>query len=41
MVHLDLSQAMPTSSSARAKHCIAALEEELEMMRQERGGKQR
>ncbi|KAG1728129.1 hypothetical protein EDD22DRAFT_789168 [Suillus occidentalis] len=32
---------MPTSSSARAKRRIAALEEELETMRQERGGKQR
>ncbi|KAG2743787.1 hypothetical protein P692DRAFT_201722837 [Suillus brevipes Sb2] len=32
---------MPTSSKARAKRRIAALEEELEMMRQERGGKQR
>ncbi|KAG2122198.1 hypothetical protein BD769DRAFT_1671054 [Suillus cothurnatus] len=41
VIHLDPSQAIPTSSSARAKRCIAALEEELEMMRQERGGKQR
>ncbi|KAG2113362.1 hypothetical protein BD769DRAFT_1364158 [Suillus cothurnatus] len=41
VIHLDPSQAMPTSSSARAKRRIAALEEELEMMRQERGGKQR
>ncbi|KAG2129395.1 hypothetical protein BD769DRAFT_1356194 [Suillus cothurnatus] len=41
IVHPDPSQAMPTSSSARAKRRIAALEEELEMMRQERGGKQR
>ncbi|KAG1839195.1 hypothetical protein C8R48DRAFT_621837 [Suillus tomentosus] len=40
-VHPDPSQAMPTSSSARAKRRIAALEEELETMRQERGGKQR
>lgn len=38
---LDPSQAIPMSSKARAKHCIAALEEELEMMQQERGGKQR
>ncbi|KAG1720565.1 hypothetical protein EDD22DRAFT_962791 [Suillus occidentalis] len=41
VVHPDPSQAMPTSSKARAKRRIAALEEELEMMRQERGGKQR
>ncbi|KAG0694174.1 hypothetical protein DFH29DRAFT_1006567 [Suillus ampliporus] len=31
---------MPTSSSTRAKCCIAALEEEFKMMQQERGGKQ-
>ncbi|KAG2152590.1 uncharacterized protein EDB93DRAFT_1249104 [Suillus bovinus] len=37
----DPSQALPTSSKARAKCRIAALEDELEMMRQERGGKQR
>jgi hypothetical protein len=41
LVHPDPSQPMPTSSSARAKRRIAALEEELETMRQERGGKQR
>ncbi|KAG2750203.1 hypothetical protein P692DRAFT_20734280 [Suillus brevipes Sb2] len=41
LVHADPSQAIPTSSSARAKRRIAALEEELEMMKQERGGKQR
>ncbi|KAG2744186.1 hypothetical protein P692DRAFT_20745217 [Suillus brevipes Sb2] len=41
MVHADPSQAIPTSSKARAKRRIAALEDELEMMRQERGGKQR
>ncbi|KAG2749677.1 hypothetical protein P692DRAFT_20874031 [Suillus brevipes Sb2] len=41
LVHADPSQAMPTSSKARAKCRIAVLEEELEMMRQERGGKQR
>ncbi|KAG1723065.1 SMCs flexible hinge [Suillus occidentalis] len=35
-VHPDPSQPMPTSSSTRAKHRIAALEEELETMRQER-----
>ncbi|KAG1770762.1 hypothetical protein EDD22DRAFT_948365 [Suillus occidentalis] len=39
--HVDPSQPIPTSSRARAKHRIAALEEELEVMRQERGGKQR
>ncbi|KAG2739853.1 hypothetical protein P692DRAFT_20881566 [Suillus brevipes Sb2] len=41
LVHPDPSQPMPTSSKARAKRRIAALEEELETMRQERGGKQR
>jgi hypothetical protein len=41
MVHADPSQAIPTSSKARAKWRITALEDELEMMRQERGGKQR
>jgi hypothetical protein len=41
LVHADPSQAMPTSSKARAKRRIAVLEEELEIMRQERGGKQR
>ncbi|KAG1758358.1 hypothetical protein EDD22DRAFT_956982 [Suillus occidentalis] len=39
--HVDPSQPIPTSSRARAKRRIAALEEELEVMRQERGGKQR
>ncbi|KAG2121538.1 hypothetical protein BD769DRAFT_1671405 [Suillus cothurnatus] len=37
----DLSGAVPTSTEARAKRCIAALEDELETMRQERRGKQR
>ncbi|KAG1884559.1 hypothetical protein F4604DRAFT_1676683 [Suillus subluteus] len=32
---------MPTSSKARAKHRIAALEQDLETMQQERGSKQR
>ncbi|KAG1767014.1 hypothetical protein EDD22DRAFT_844769 [Suillus occidentalis] len=41
VVHPDPSQPMPTSSKARAKRRIAALEEELETMRQEKGGKQR
>jgi hypothetical protein len=41
MIHLDLTQPMLTSSKARAKHCIATLEEELTTMQQERGGKQR
>ncbi|KAG1718903.1 uncharacterized protein EDB91DRAFT_1258086 [Suillus paluster] len=36
----SLSQAIPTSAGARAKCCVAALEEELEAMRQERGRKQ-
>ncbi|KAG1745579.1 hypothetical protein EDD22DRAFT_958493 [Suillus occidentalis] len=40
-IHRDPSQAIPTSSKARAKWHIAALEDELEVMRQERGGKQR
>ncbi|KAG1883599.1 hypothetical protein F4604DRAFT_1677359 [Suillus subluteus] len=35
------SGAMPTTADTRAKHCIAALEDELEIMRQERGMKQR
>ncbi|KAG2743856.1 hypothetical protein P692DRAFT_20744999 [Suillus brevipes Sb2] len=38
---VDPSQAIPTSSKARSKRRIAALEEELDMMRQERGSKQR
>ncbi|KAG1902226.1 uncharacterized protein F5891DRAFT_978931 [Suillus fuscotomentosus] len=38
---LDPLQAILMSSKARAKCRIAALEEELETMRQERGGKQR
>ncbi|KAG1760335.1 hypothetical protein EDD22DRAFT_955075 [Suillus occidentalis] len=37
----DLSGAIPTSTEARAKRRIAALEEELEQMRQEKGTKQR
>jgi hypothetical protein len=37
----DHSGAVPTSTEARAKRCIAALEEELFMMKQERGTKQR
>jgi hypothetical protein len=38
---LDISGIVPTSAEARAKCCIAALEEELEMAKQERGTKQR
>jgi hypothetical protein len=37
----DLSGAVPTSAEARAKRRIAALEEELQMVKQERGTKQR
>lgn len=37
----DLSGAVPTSTEARAKRRIAALEEELQVMKQERGTKQR
>ncbi|KAG1725589.1 uncharacterized protein EDB91DRAFT_1254732 [Suillus paluster] len=37
----DLSGAVPTSTEARAKCRIATLEEELQMMQQERGTKQR
>jgi hypothetical protein len=37
----DLSGAVPTSAEARAKRRIAALEEELQMMQQEKGTKQR
>ncbi|KAG1726781.1 hypothetical protein EDD22DRAFT_1017901 [Suillus occidentalis] len=37
----DLSGAVPTSTEARAKRRIAALEEELQTMRQERGTKKR
>jgi hypothetical protein len=37
----DLSGAVPTSAEARAKRRIAALEEELEIAKQERGTKQR
>jgi hypothetical protein len=40
-IHVDPSKALPTSSKARAKRRIAALEDELEMMRQGRTGKQR
>ncbi|KAG1817510.1 uncharacterized protein BJ212DRAFT_1480085 [Suillus subaureus] len=35
------SGVMPTTAKARAKHRIAALEDELEIMQQERGMKQR
>ncbi|KAG2355788.1 hypothetical protein BDR07DRAFT_1492761 [Suillus spraguei] len=35
------SGAMPTTADARAKHCIAALEDELEILWQERVTKQR
>jgi len=41
LTHPHPSQALPTSSKARAKRRIAALEDELETMRQEKGGKQR
>ncbi|KAG1846724.1 hypothetical protein C8R48DRAFT_616215 [Suillus tomentosus] len=41
LVHVDPSQPIPTSTNARAKRRIAALEEELETLRQERGTKQR
>lgn len=37
----DQSGAVPTSAEARSKRRIAALEEELEMMKQDRGTKQR
>ncbi|KAG2080188.1 hypothetical protein BD769DRAFT_1685226 [Suillus cothurnatus] len=37
----DLSGAMPISAEARAKRRIAALEDELQMMKEERGTKQR
>ncbi|KAG2054245.1 hypothetical protein BDR06DRAFT_1007918 [Suillus hirtellus] len=37
----DLSGAVPTSSEARAKCCITALEDELQTMKQEKGTKQR
>jgi hypothetical protein len=37
----DQSGAIPTSTEARAKRRIAALEEELETMKQDRGTKQR
>lgn len=40
-IHVDPSQAIPTSTKARAKRRIAALEEELETLRHERGSKQR
>lgn len=39
--HTDPSQPIPTSTKARAKRHIAALEEELETLRQDRGTKQR
>ncbi|KAG2111769.1 hypothetical protein BD769DRAFT_1364866 [Suillus cothurnatus] len=41
LTHPHPSQALPTSSKARAKRRIAALEDELETMRQEKGGKQK
>ncbi|KAG2739898.1 hypothetical protein P692DRAFT_20754663 [Suillus brevipes Sb2] len=41
MTHADPSQPIPTSTKARAKRRIAALEEELETLRNERGSKQR
>lgn len=37
----DSSGAVPTSAEARAKRRIAALEEELQTVKQERGRKQR
>jgi hypothetical protein len=37
----DISGVVPTTTEARAKRRIAALEEELQTMRQERGKKQR
>ncbi|KAG2085142.1 hypothetical protein BD769DRAFT_1681782 [Suillus cothurnatus] len=37
----DQSGAVPTSAEARAKCCIAVLEEELEIIKQDRGTKQR
>jgi hypothetical protein len=37
----DISGAVPTSAEARAKRWIAALEDELQYMKQERRGKQR
>lgn len=40
-VHVDPSQPIPTSTKARAKRRIAALEEELDTLRHERGSKQR
>ncbi|KAG2122858.1 hypothetical protein BD769DRAFT_1670492 [Suillus cothurnatus] len=41
LIRIDPSQPIPTSTKARAKRRIAALEEELETLRQERGTKQR
>ncbi|KAG2738249.1 hypothetical protein P692DRAFT_20882841 [Suillus brevipes Sb2] len=40
-VHVDPSQPIPTTTKARAKRRIAALEEELETLRHERRNKQR
>lgn len=40
-LHIDPSQPIPTSTKARAKRRIAALEEELDTLRHERGSKQR
>ncbi|KAG1774502.1 hypothetical protein EV702DRAFT_974782 [Suillus placidus] len=41
LVHIDPSQPIPTSTKARAKCRIAALEDEIETLRQGRGTKQR
>ncbi|KAG0691998.1 hypothetical protein DFH29DRAFT_818435 [Suillus ampliporus] len=41
LIHVDPSQPIPTSTKARAKRHIAALEEELETLRQDRGTKLR
>ncbi|KAG1775832.1 hypothetical protein EV702DRAFT_1046711 [Suillus placidus] len=41
LVHIDPSQPIPTSTKARAKRRIAALEDEIETLRQGRGTKQR
>jgi len=41
LIRIDPSQPIPTSTKARAKRRIAALEEELETLQQERGTKQR
>ncbi|KAG0699177.1 hypothetical protein DFH29DRAFT_877484 [Suillus ampliporus] len=41
LIHVDPSQPIPTSTKARAKQHIAALEEELETLRKDRGTKLR